>query len=378
MFWHNYCYSIKSIFRNKSAIIWTLIFPIALATFMYMAFGNLFDTDELMTVIPIAVVEKEENKGLDALLEALSKEGEDQIFSVQKLDEKKALEALYNGDVNGIIYKGKEISLTVGENSYMSTIIKTIIEQYTQSEDVVKNIISSTVSEEQKSEAIKSLLDNKTYFTEGKTSDGCQNVYYNYFYAIFAMSSMFASFIAVERISKMQANTSSLGIRRAIIPRGKAMMLCSEFLAMVTTQFAVMISAFIYMNIIGIGFGDKYLAILLILLLGPCVGLAIGAIIGSFAKIGDGAKMGICVSIGMGLSVMADLVASGIKDTIEHTIPILNRLNPAALISDAFYSLNVYDSYNRYFVDIALLVAIMVVLLTISVQILRRNTYASL
>lgn len=378
MFWHNYCYSIKSIFRNKSAIIWTLIFPIALATFMYMAFGNLFDTDELMTVIPIAVVEKEENKGLDALLEALSEEGEEQIFSVQKLDEKEALEALYNGDVNGIIYKGKEISLTVGENSYMSTIIKTIIEQYTQSEAIVKDIISSTASEEQKSEAIKSLLDNKTYFTEGKTSDGYQNVYYNYFYAIFAMSSMFASFIAVERISKMQANTSSLGIRRAIIPKGKAMMLCSEFLAMVTTQFAVMIMAFIYMNIIGIRFGDKYIAMLLILLLGPCVGLAIGAIIGSFAKIGDGAKMGICVSIGMGLSVMADLVASGIKDTIEHTIPILNRLNPAALISDAFYSLNVYDSYNRYFTDIALLAVIMVVLLTISVQILRRNTYASL
>ncbi len=378
MFWHNYCYSIKSIFRNKSAVIWTLIFPIALATFMYMAFGNLFDTDELMTVIPVAVVEKEENKGLEALLEALSEEGEDQIFSVQKLSEEEALKALYNGDVNGIIYKGEEISLTVGENGYMSTIIKTVIEQYTQSEAIVKDIISSTASEEEKSAAIKALLDNKTYFTEGKTSNGYQNIYYNYFYAIFAMSSMFASFIAVERISKMQANTSSLGIRRAIIPKGKTMMLCSEFLAMVTTQFAVMIIAFIYMNIIGIRFNDKYLAILLILLLGPCVGLAIGAIIGSFAKIGDGAKMGICVSIGMGLSVMADLVASGVKDTIEHTIPILNRLNPAALISDAFYSLNVYDSYNRYFTDIALLAVIMAVLLTISVQILRRNTYASL
>lgn len=378
MFWHNYCYSIKSIFRNKSTIIWTLIFPIALTTFMYMAFGNLFDTDELMTIIPVAVVEKEENKGLDALLEALSEEGEDQIFSVQKLNEEEALKALYNGDVNGIIYKGEEISLTVGENSYMSTIIKTIIEQYTQSEAIVKDIISSTASEEEKSAAIKALLDNKTYFTEGKTSNGYQNLYYNYFYAIFAMSSMFASFISVERVSKMQANTSSLGIRRTIIPKGKAMMLCSEFLAMVTTQFAVMIIAFIYMNIIGIRFNDKYLAMLLILLLGPCVGLAIGAIIGSFAKIGDGAKMGTCVLISMGLSVMADLVASGIKDTIEHTIPILNRLNPAALISDAFYSLNVYDSYNRYFTDIAILTVIMIVLLTISVQILRRNTYASL
>lgn len=378
MFWHNYCYSIKSIIRNKSTIIWTLIFPIALATFMYMAFGNLFNTDELMSVIPVAVVVEEENKELESMLEALSKEGENQIFSIQKLNKEDALEALYNDDVNAVIYEGNEVSLTVGENSYKATIIKTIIEQYTQSEEIVKDIMRSDASQEEKSAAIKLLLENETYFTEGKTTDGCQNIYYNYFFAIFAMSSMFASFISTERISKMQANTSSLGIRRAIVPRGKAMMICSEFLAMLTTQSIILIISFVYMTALGIDFGNKYLAIIPILILGPCVGIAMGAIIGSLAKIGDGAKMGLCVSISMALSVMSDLVASGVKDAIEHTAPIINRINPAALLSDAFYSLNVYDSYDRYFMDMALLTVIMIVLLTISVQILRRNTYASL
>lgn len=378
MFWHNYCYSIKSIIRNKSTIIWTLIFPIALATFMYMAFGNLFNTDELMSVIPVAVVVEEENKELESMLEALSKEGENQIFSIQKLNKEDALEALYNDDVNAVIYEGNEVSLTVGENSYKATIIKTIIEQYTQSEEIVKDIMRSDASQEEKSAAIKLLLENETYFTERKTTDGCQNVYYNYFFAIFAMSSMFASFISTERISKMQANTSSLGIRRAIVPRGKAMMICSEFLAMLTTQSIILIISFVYMTALGIDFGNKYLAIIPILILGPCVGIAMGAIIGSLAKIGDGAKMGLCVSISMALSVMSDLVASGVKDAIEHTAPIINRINPAALLSDAFYSLNVYDSYDRYFMDMALLTVIMIVLLTISVQILRRNTYASL
>lgn len=378
MFWHNYCYSIKSIIRNKSTIIWTLIFPIALATFMYMAFGNLFNTDELMSVIPVAVVVEEENKELESMLEALSKEGENQIFSIQKLNKEDALEALYNDDVNAVIYEGNEVSLTVGENSYKATIIKTIIEQYTQSEEIVKDIMRSDASQEEKSAAIKLLLENETYFTERKTTDGCQNIYYNYFFAIFAMSSMFASFISTERISKMQANTSSLGIRRAIVPRGKAMMICSEFLAMLTTQSIILIISFVYMTALGIDFGNKYLAIIPILILGPCVGIAMGAIIGSLAKIGDGAKMGLCVSISMALSVMSDLVASGVKDAIEHTAPIINRINPAALLSDAFYSLNVYDSYDRYFMDMALLTVIMIVLLTISVQILRRNTYASL
>jgi len=378
MFWHIYFYTIKNIFRNKTAVIWTLIFPIALSTFMFMAFGEIYDTDELMSVIPVAVVVEEKNEGLEKLLETLSQEGEDQFFSVRQMEEKEALAALNNDEIDGVIYEGTDITLTVNDNSFVATIIKTVIEQYVQSESIIKDMAVNGATQAELKSALEALLNDHTYFTEGKTSDGCQNVYNNYFYAIFAMSCLFASFVSVERISNMQANTSSLGIRRAIVPAGKMVMVCSEFLAMLTIQFLVECAALIYMNILGVDFGSKYPAMLLILFIGSSVGLAIGAIIGAVAKFTIGTKIGICVSVSMALSVMADLVAGGVKDAIEHTVPIVNRINPAALISDAFYALNIYDSYNRYIADIAALSVISLILITVSILILRRNTYASL
>ena len=40
---------------------------------------------------------------------------------------------------------------------------------------------------------------------------------------------------------------------------------------------------------------------------------------------------------------------SSMKDTVEKHFPIINRINPAALISDAFYCINVYDDPARYY-----------------------------
>lgn len=36
------------------------------------------------------------------------------------------------------------------------------------------------------------------------------------------------------------------------------------------------------------------------------------------------------------------------KDWIEHICPLFNRINPAALISDSLYALNMYPSLTRF------------------------------
>ena len=41
MFIHNFKYSLKVLFRNKSLIFWTFIFPILLGTFFRMAFNDI-------------------------------------------------------------------------------------------------------------------------------------------------------------------------------------------------------------------------------------------------------------------------------------------------------------------------------------------------
>lgn len=376
MFCHNLKYAMKTMIKNKSTIIWTMIFPIALATFMYMAFGNLFEKDEVFSSIPVAVVSEKTNEGFEAVIEELSKEGDNQLLNAEYMTDEEAKRAIEEGKVTGIIYVGEDIRLVVNESTYKNTVLKTIIAQYKKSEKVITEIAQK--NPQAVSQAVKDMTGGREYFIEKTTSNGNQDVYTAYFYAIFAMSCLFASFAASEKIERLQANESALGMRRCLSPNSKMITIVAEFISMLVVQFATEIITLIYLTAIGVDFGDKYPQILIILFFGSCIGIALGIIVGSISKLSDSARSGICVTISMVLSVMADLCAHGIKDAIEHTCPIINRINPAALIVDAFYALNIYDTYDRYIRNMATLGLMSVLLLVISFLILRRNKYASL
>ena len=49
------------------------------------------------------------------------------------------------------------------------------------------------------------------------------------------------------------------------------------------------------------------------------------------------------LGISMTGSTLAGLMNSKIKFAVDQNMPIINKLNPAALITDAFYCINVYD-----------------------------------
>lgn len=375
MFLHNFKYAMLTTLKNKTTLIWTLLFPVALATFMYMSFGELFE-EEMMDVIPVAVVEQKGNPTFEDVLVSLSKKGDDQVIDMKVTDEDEAIKKLENEEVEAIIYVSDEISLKVPGNSYEATVLKTIIEEYNKVSHVVMDIGKTNPA------LIESTLNNlradNQYYTKVKTSDGNQDVYTNYFYAIFAMSCLFASFIACEKIQKIQANVSPLGMRRCLSPNSKMITILAEFFAMLVTQFAIELITLVYMVMLGVDFGNRYPQIIIILFFGSCIGISMGIIVGSMSRFSGGIKEGLCTSISMVLSVMADLCAGGIKYSIEQTAPIVNRLNPAALIVDSFYALNIYDTYDRYIQNISILGIMSVVLIVISFFIIRRNKYASL
>ena len=385
MFFHNFKYAIISLIKAKTAILWTLVFPIALATFMYVAFSGVLEKDEGLAPISVAVVTNEaseveekdvwQQEGLLVVLENLASPGDDQMLTITKVEEKKAKKLLQEKKVEGIFFVKQE-RLVIGENSVNSTILSMILEQYIQKKAVIVELAKE--HPEQIVEAIKIITNPTSSYVERKTTDGCQNIYYNYFYAIFAMSCLFASFASVEKISKIQANTSALGMRRSLSPNSKMITILSEYSALWLVQFIVELIALAYMTMLGIDFGGKYPAIALTLFVGSGIGLSIGVIIGAISRLKESSKIGISVAVGMALSVMADLCASGIKDAVEHHVPILNRINPAVLLTDCFYALNVYDNYNRFGRNLLILSIMSVVLLVISFFMVRRNRYASL
>lgn len=376
MFLHNLKYAVKSLIKGKDTIFWTFVFPLALFTFMYMAFGTLMEKDEMFTDIPVAVVrDGGEDEALMMVLSVLSADGEDKRIDMEIMSEADALAALEDETVTGIIYT-KDASLVVNKSDIKETILEMILNQYKQTEQVYLDVMKQDAKRAQ--EMAANLIQTDTaYYTEVSTSDGCQNEYYNYFYAILAMSSLFASFAGITRVHKLQANTSALGMRRCLSPNPKLAAVFSEYFALLMVQFLVEVVTLIYMSLFGVEFGNKYPAILFALFVGCNIGIAIGMLIGSVSRIQYGTKIGIAVAVSLVLSFLADLMVGGIKDKIEHTMPILNRLNPAVLLTDCLYSLNVYDNYDRYFRNIIIMLAMTIVLLAASMLILRRNKYAS-
>ena len=376
----------KDIDDAKVSIFWTLVFPILLATFMYMAFGNIYEQDEMFSNIKVAVVTEDESaNGLNYMLDALS-DGDDALLSVTRLSESDAEKSLADEEVEGIIYTD-DVKLTVAESSVNASILETVLSEYKQYEharmDIYKDGIglqqymSGTSGVGDMSNLVEKLSEQRSYYTEKASTEGSQNVYNNYFYAIFAMSCLFASLSSIEMMSNLQANVSATGKRKNVSPQRKITFVLAEFAALLLIHFVVEVISFIYMSCIGVDFGDRVWEILLTLFVGCFIGLAIGVIVGAISKLAEGNKIGIVIGISMVMSILSDLCINGIKYEIQQHVPIINKLNPAALISDSFYALNVYSDHQVFTENIVIMTIEAVVLIAVGILMVRRNRYAS-
>lgn len=386
MFIRDFLYTIKIMVRGRVSIFWTLVFPLLLATFMYMAFGNIYEQDEMFRNIKVAVVTEDESaNGLNYMLDALS-DGDDALLSVARMSESDAEKLLADEEVEGIIYTD-DVKLTVAESSVNASILETVLSEYKQYEyalmDIYKDGIglqqymSGTSGVDDMSDLVEKLSEQRSYYTEKASTEGSQNVYNNYFYAIFAMSCLFASLSSIEMMGNLQANVSATGKRKNVSPQRKMTFVLAEFAALLIIHFVVEVISFIYMSCIGVDFGDRVWEILLTLFVGCFIGLAIGVIVGAISKLAEGTKIGIVIGISMVMSILSDLCINGVKYEIQQHVPIINKLNPAALISDSFYALNVYSDHQVFTENIVIMTIEAVVLIAVGILMVRRNRYAS-
>lgn len=225
MFIRDFLYTIKIMVRGRVSIFWTLVFPLLLATFMYMAFGNIYEQDEMFRNIKVAVVTEDESaNGLNYMLDALS-DGDDALLSVARMSESDAEKLLADEEVEGIIYTD-DVKLTVAESSVNASILETVLSEYKQYEHALMDIykdgiglqqyMSGTSGVDDMSDLVEKLSEQRSYYTENTSTEGSQNVYNNYFYAIFAMSCLFASLSSIEMMGNLQANVSATGKRKCV------------------------------------------------------------------------------------------------------------------------------------------------------------------
>lgn len=89
-------------------------------------------------------------------------------------------------------------------------------------------------------------------------------------------------------------------------------------------------------------------------------------------------KMGFTVLLTLFPGFLAGLMFGDMKNIIEQNVPIINRINPAAVLSDAYYCMSVYNDTERFQRCIFILAAMSLFLLCAAFLGVRRERYDSI
>lgn len=392
MFIHSLKYSLKTLFRNKSLIFWTYIFPLILGTFFYLAFSNITESEKL-DVIDIAIVNNEDfinNEAFKKTFESLSEDGEEKVFNIEYVDEEEAKELLDNDEVIGYMkLDDNKPVLTFLNNGVDQTIFKYVVEEIMETskifneiyEDKIRYEISygkNNIDYESVSKEILEVIKNEYDVTNDRSSNNLDYVMIE-FYTLIAMTCMYGGIISMTSINQKLANMDKKGKRVSISSTKKRVIILSSLVASYIVQLIGLILLFLFMYfILHVDFGNNFLLVILLALVGTLAGLSLGIAVGSLLKSSENAKTGILLAITMTGCFFSGMFGITMKYLIDSKFPLINKINPVSMITDGFYSLYYYDTYNRYYFNIISLIVFSILLLIVSIFGLRRQKYDSI
>lgn len=404
MLLHNFKYTFKIIMGQKAMIFWTFAFPLILGFFFNMAFSNI-EKAENFDVIDVAVVDNDEyrsNLFLTQSLEYLGdKDNSDRMFNIKYTDEAEAKKLLEKNKVSAyLICEGQNNKVVISKNGTSQTIFKGAVEEISQSADIIeKKLFSSLPADVLNMIATGAMPDDAEVQQQiaALVSECAAEIQQNQqvnlknisgeklgytvieFYTLIAMTCLYGGLIGMIAIGQALANVSSNGKRVAMSPAKKRNVIISSLLAGYVVQIIGILLLFAFsVFILKVDFGDNLLLILLLALAGCLAGLTMGIAAGVLFKVGEGAKIGIIVGITMFFSFLSGMMGITMKYIIDKNVPIVNKINPAAMITDGLYSLYYYDTYDRFILNIVSLLIFSAVMTIISWRGLRRQQYDSI
>ena len=192
------------------------------------------------------------------------------------------------------------------------------------------------------------------------------------YYTLIAMACLYGGILGMTALSRNLPNMGNLGKRTAIVPISKAKTMFSSLLAAYCTQLIGLAILFVYtIFVMKVDYGENLPYVILLALAGSLAGLTLAIMVTTVVKTGENGKLGILIGITMACCFLSGMMGITMKYVIDKNIPIINKINPAAMITDGFYSLYYYDTMNRYFFNVISLVVFSGIILGISSIVLR-------
>lgn len=395
-------YRLRLCLRDRSSMFWGLCFPLLLSTLFYFTIMQGGKDTSVLEPVKVAFVSCEVGSDgqADEDLQAGSDGQADSGFSdfihgldgdtlqVTDMSRKKADHALRTGKVTGIFTDGNPCSLKIAGNDIEENVLKSLLNAYNRNADTVSTIKKEQAEKMAVAGGIGSSAANSSSPTDdsshsythtvtlgGHSMDGNMQ----YFFALIAMTCLYGCFLGLNAALESRANLSPLGLRRSVTPTHKLKLVLSDMLMTFFMQTLNLLVLLLFLTrILGLDLGGSFGEILFVCAIGSMFGVSLGILTGSAGNWSEGVKIAILVSTCLILSFLAGLMVGDMKDIIEQHIPILNRINPAAVIADALYCLVIYEAPDRLHTDLLLLGCMTAGFILLSFFAVRREHYDSL
>lgn len=399
--------ALLTLMREKSIFIWSLAFPLILSTMFVFMFTNLDGSGQFEPIPTIVVTDENYDNatGFSKMIETLEKPGDDQMLEVVRVDtEEEALELMrssitaetgytpvasegvtgyFTVNADGVPVVHVEAGTTPDSlDSANQSILKALADGYVRNKALFEDLATENPAALADPAAVQELLDTGNLTEKIDVTHNPPKESVRYFFALLGMASLFGGQIGMIAICRTQPNLSALGARRAVGALSRSKTLAATLAASWVLTFACIVIAFLYIRFVAeVDFGGRNLACIGVIAASALVATAFGTLLGSLPKINEGVKGGLLSGIVCLASLFAGLYGSPtmkLADTINATVPAAQFVNPAVQISQAFYSIMYYDTYQRTIEHVVVLLAMTAVLFAVSSLFIRRQRYASL
>lgn len=345
----NCMYQGKNLYRDKTFVFWSLIYPLIMAIFFYTAFNGIMNIELEKIDIGIGA----ENP-IGFILEEI------ELLNVHKISEDKANEKLENEEIQGFI--DNDLDLLVLKSGVNQTVIKEILDQIKQigklnvpieNFDFTVDYIQST---NQRADAIIII-----------------------FYALIAMVSTYGIFPGIETVSLIQANLTNVGKRINITPLKKKDFLLAGVIVSLTLNLLSNVVLLIFVKyLLKIELFTEIKYSTLFITIGNLFGVALGILIGSSNKQSVNVKTLLGITITLVLSFFSGMMSPDIKILVDRKLPMIGKLNPISIITDNLYRINLLENTQYAMKGIMILGVYCIILILVSYGFLRRKTYDSI
>lgn len=349
MNWKHLKYSFLNILRDPSYSFWTIAYPIILSIFFFMGMGQALNPKPLSMSVGL-----ESNSPAWAALDSI--EGIT-LIETTPWEAQKQIQA---DKIVGFV--DEHLNVTVGGNGVKETILVSVAEQLKEMN------------------ALKVPMKNYHFdakFIDNKTSDS--NPFLIPFLTILAMTSIYSMFSAVEYTAQAQADQTFLAQRLNVIPLKKLPLLFTGLVTSFVTNLSSNLTLMLFLQfVLKIEVVKNLPLTLLLVLSGNLFGVALGMAFGTSNKLSLQTKSGIAIALSLIMSFFAGMMRLDIKNLIDMKMPLLNKLNPIAIITTEMVRVNQLASTRTVWFSILTIVVLSLVLLGFALIFLRRKSYDQL